>query len=77
MTPAKENKIYLSVGAVFLFIVLLHYLGWLNNVEEQIKKTSLPILGSINGISIKFGDNYQFFRNRDEFIRAYEKNKAC
>ncbi|MFA6105114.1 MAG: rod shape-determining protein MreC [Patescibacteria group bacterium] len=74
MAPNREKKIYLSVGAVFLLIIALHYLGWLSAVEEKIRITGLPILGSINGISIKIGDNYQFFKNRDDFIAAYEKN---
>jgi rod shape-determining protein MreC len=74
MGQNRENKIYLSVGAVFLIFIIFHYLGWLSKFENQIRATGLPILGTINGFSIKLGDNYQFFKNRDEFITAYEKN---
>jgi rod shape-determining protein MreC len=72
MPSDKDRKIYLSVGAVLLFTVVLHYIGWLLPVEQAIQGSVLPILGRVHGFSVEIGNNYQFFKDRNEFISAYQ-----
>lgn len=61
------------MGIVFLFLIASHYLGLVRAVETGIRKITIPILREMHGFSIKIGENYQFFRNRSEFFKAYEE----
>jgi rod shape-determining protein MreC len=72
MPVSNERKIYLSIGAVFLLLVALHYFGILKNAENKIRNLITPVLFSVNSVNIKIGDNYQYFKSRDEFIKAFE-----
>ncbi len=73
MLPSKTRKIYLTVGVVFVLVVGLHYLGWLRQYENWIRSFSIPALGGVHGLSIRMTDNYQFFKNREDFIKAYNE----
>lgn len=73
MISGKTRKIYLAVGAVFVLILILHYLGWSQKFETEVRNLTVPILGGAHGLSIQMGDNYQFFKNRDDFIKAYNE----
>lgn len=71
MTPSKTHKIYPTIGAAFVLIITFHYLGWLRRYENLIINFSVPILSDAHGLSIQMGNNYQFFKNRSDFIKAY------
>ena len=73
MINPKTRKIYLAVGAVFILIVVFHNLGWLRRYETWLRNFAVPVLGEVNGLSIQMGNNYQFFKNRGDFIKAYNE----
>lgn len=73
MQNGKDQKIYLSVGMVFLLLIGMHYLGWINAVEDYIQKSTVPFLGRMYGLSIKVGNDYHFFKDRSSFYTAYEE----
>lgn len=68
----KKNR-YLAAGLFFVLFILMHYLGWTRRYEDMIRNFTVPILSDIHGISIQTGSNYQFFKNRADFIRAYNE----
>lgn len=72
MANLKEQKVYLSVGVVFLLLTGLHYLGWLKVIENLIQKSAIPFLGKMHGLSIKVDNDFEFFKDRQAFYRAYE-----
>ncbi|MEK7625680.1 MAG: hypothetical protein AAB467_05040, partial [Patescibacteria group bacterium] len=71
-SPMKKNR-YLAAGLFFVLFILMHYLGWTRRYEDMIRNFTVPILSDIHGISIQTGSNYQFFKNRADFIRAYNE----
>ena len=73
MTSQKTRKTYLAVGVVLALVIVLHFLGWLSRYETWIKKLTVPVLGDVHGLSIQMGNNYQFFKNRSDFIKAYNE----
>lgn len=72
----KDQKIYLSIGVVFIFTIVLHFFRVLRPIEDGVRNITVPILGRVHGISINVGNNYQFFKNRSDFIAAYEECSA-
>lgn len=74
---STNQKTYLSVGVVFLLLVLLHTFGFLSRLENFIYSVSIPALSSLHTLSIKTGDTYQFFKDRDSFIAAYQNCVAA
>lgn len=71
---SKEKRTYLAVGSIFLLITTMHHLGWLTPVETKLQNLTTPFIGQINGLNVQVGENYQFFKNRSDFIAAYQ---AC
>lgn len=69
----RDQKTYLAIGVIFVFIFILHFFGFLHPVEDGVRSITLPILGRVHGISINVGNNYQFFKNRADFIAAYKE----
>lgn len=67
----KEKTTYLAVGSVFLLIVFFYYIGWLRPIETVVQNLTVPFFGKMNGLSIKLGNDYRFFKNRSEFIAAF------
>lgn len=73
MPQGMTRKTYLTVGIFFALIIVLHYLGWLKKIENSIINFTIPILSDVHGISIQIGDNYQFFKNRTDFFKAFNE----
>ncbi len=68
----SNRKTYIYLTAILLLLVFFHYLGWLNFVENSVRKIFNPIFTETHKVSVKVGDNVRYFRNRDEFVSAYE-----
>lgn len=64
---------YLTAGTIFVLIIALHYMGWLRRFENFLQNITVPVLSDVNGLSIKIGDNYRFFRNRSDFINTFNE----
>jgi len=67
-----NRKTYGILTAILLLLVFFHYLGWLTFFENFIRKILSPVLTKTHEVSVEAGDNVRYFRNRDEFITAYE-----
>lgn len=61
------------MGVVFLLLLIFHYTGILKPIENAVRKSFVPLLSSLHGFSIKIGDNFEFFKNKEEFFNAYSK----
>lgn len=77
MPYPKRNRTYLGLGVVVVVLLLLHFLGLLSPVERGVRALVSPMLGSLHGMSIAIGDNFQFFKNKEEFISAYQQCVAA
>jgi rod shape-determining protein MreC len=53
-------------------LVFFHYLGWLTFFENFVRKILSPVLTETHKVSVEAGDNVRYFKNREEFVTAYE-----
>ncbi len=72
MATTRRTRTSLIVGAIFAGIAILHFVGWLRPLEIGLREFFQVPLGTLHGFSVTAGDNYQFFKNREEFIAAYQ-----
>lgn len=72
MAGSPNHKTYFALGVVFVLIMVTHWLGWLLPVERGLRSLVAPALGQAHSLSIEVGDNYRFFKNKDEFIKSYQ-----
>jgi len=52
-------------------LIALHYIGWLVPVEKFVRSSTIPLIGQAHTFSVQVGDNYQFFKDRESFLKAY------
>lgn len=64
---------YVGLGVVFIITIGLHYAGVLSPLERGLRALTVPLLGNLHTINIEVGDSYQFFKNKDAFIKAYQQ----
>jgi rod shape-determining protein MreC len=69
----RALKIYLSVGASFVLILISHYLGWLVPVEIFLRSLIFPGVAAVNSFSVQAKDSYRWFKNKEEFIASYQE----
>lgn len=72
MAYPSDKKKYFYLVLTFGALILFHYVGWLLPIEKFIRSIALPTMSSIDTISIDVGDHYQIFKNKSEFISAYQ-----
>ncbi len=72
MAGAPSRKTYFTLGIIFVLIMVTHWLGWLLPVERGLRSLVAPALGKAHSLSIQVGDNYRFFKDKNEFITAYQ-----
>ncbi len=73
MSYKSGKKTYLYLGAILALLIILHYLGWIAPLEKLIRSSTIPIIGQVHTLSVRVGDNYQFFKDRGTFLKAYEE----
>lgn len=60
-------------------LIFLHYLGWLNAVENGMRVIMIPIATKINKWSVNFQDSYNYFINQkrmtDQYNKCLDKNQ--
>lgn len=74
MARYSARRIFIIAGIILALLVLLTYLGLFRKIQTALRNGSIPLLSSAHSFSIKLGDDYRFFNNRDEFFTAYQ---AC
>lgn len=74
-----KTKNYLFLGLVLVLLIFLHYLGWVNMVENSARAVFIPIAAKINKQGIAFKNSYDFFINQKKTAAQYgvclEKNQ--
>ncbi|MBI5728634.1 MAG: rod shape-determining protein MreC [Candidatus Magasanikbacteria bacterium] len=70
--PSKKKYLYLVFVSAAL--IVLHYTKLSAPVEIFLRSIVTPTLSSLTTFSINVGDRYQVFKNREEFVAAYQ---AC
>src|SRR3989338_738824 len=73
MPYPSRHRAYASLGVVFIILLILHYLGAIRPIEQFIRNIIMPVFGGLHTFNIAVGDNYQFFRNKEEFIKNYQQ----
>ena len=68
-----EKKTYIYLGIIFIVLIFFNYIGWLNPIKKFIRSIFIPIFVQSNQISIKVGDNYAFFKDKESFFKAYRE----
>lgn len=72
MPYPSRNRSYVWLGVIFIVLIILHFTKILSPVERAIRSLVGPFLGELHTMSIEVNDQYQFFRNKEEFISAYQ-----
>lgn len=73
MPYPKRNRTYIGLVVVFVLLLVLHGIGLLSPLEGGLRYLMMPLLGDVHGVSVELGDNYQFFKNKEEFINSYRQ----
>lgn len=73
MPYPTRKRTYLGLGVTFVLLVALHYIGILKPFEITLRKVTVPLFGGLHAFNVETGDNYRFFKNKDEFIKAYQQ----
>jgi rod shape-determining protein MreC len=69
----KISTTFLITGITFLIILIAHYLGWIQKPENFLRNLFTPILSSTHTLNIKVGEKYEFFKNKEDFFKAYHE----
>lgn len=76
MTGTGGKITYVILGAILILLIFFNFIGWLNPIKQGLRSILLPIFAKTNDLSIKMGDNYEFFKNRNDFFEAYRQCRA-
>jgi rod shape-determining protein MreC len=71
MRQKISQKKYIIVGIVIIFLISLHYFGWLRPFESFIEKTFSPLFLHTRSFSVRIGDDYEFFKDRENFLKSF------
>lgn len=76
MAINSHKRTYILLGAVLGLLIFLNALGWLDIVKNPIRAVFMPFFAKANNISISVGDNYEFFKSRENFFSAYRECRS-
>lgn len=68
-----EKKTYIYVGTIFIVLIFFNYLGWLNPIKKVVRAIFIPIFVQSNQTSIKIGDSYAYFKDKESFFTTYRE----
>ena len=68
---SSPRRIYIGVFFILALLIGLHYVGWLRPVEDFLYHLFVPASTGVHKFSVKVGDEYQFFSNKDEVLKKY------
>lgn len=67
----SSKQAYIILTAVFLLILIGHYRGWLKPLEIWFNHISEPLISQSQSLSVRVGNEYQYFTNRQSFFLSY------
>lgn len=76
MLRMENKKTYASIGIILILLIIFHYLGWLRFVENGLRALNIPLLSRVHAFSIKVGNDYKFFKDKESFFKAYGECSA-
>lgn len=68
---SSHRRIYVAVFAALGLLISFHYIGWLRPVEQIFYRIFTPASSEVHTLSIKIGDRYEYFKNKDDFLQRY------
>lgn len=71
MAADSHKRTYILLGAVLGLLIFLNAIGWLDVIKNPIRSIFMPFFAKANNISISVGENYEFFKSRENFFSAY------
>lgn len=74
MRKSNLQKTTIIVGGIIIFLVFFNYLNWFDLGKNLLRKIFIPFISQSGNFSVQIKDNYEFFKNRDQFFNAY---RAC
>lgn len=71
MRKSNFQKTTILVGGIILFLVFFNYLGRLNFSKKILRQIFVPFIRQSGEFSIKIKDDYEFFKNKEQFFDTY------
>jgi rod shape-determining protein MreC len=71
MFEKRSTKTYPYLGAALLVIITLHYAGVLLPLENFLRSLLIAPFTRVHSLSVKTGNDYQFFKDKASFMTAY------
>jgi len=65
-------KTFISISVIIILIIITHYIGWLNPVENFLRTIIKPGSQALYAISTNLGEESQNFSNVNELEEAYK-----
>ncbi|HLD61143.1 MAG TPA: rod shape-determining protein MreC [Patescibacteria group bacterium] len=73
MLRTKSKTTYLGIGIILGLLIIFHYLGLLRFVENGLRALNIPLLSRAHSFSVRVGNQYTFFQDKESFFAAYEQ----
>lgn len=54
-------------------LVFFNFFGWLDFIKSPLRGLFSPIFTKASNLSVKVGENYEFFKNKESFFSSYEE----
>ncbi len=71
MFKKRSKKTYPYIGVVLLLIIGLHYTGLISSIENFLRSLLIAPFTAVHSFSVQTGTDYQFFRDKESFMSAY------
>lgn len=73
MLNLTGKKTYLSLGAILVLLIFFNFIGLLNPIKNFVRNIFIPIYTKSNELSIQLDDNFEFFKNKNDFFQSYQQ----
>ncbi len=74
MFDKRSKKTYPYIGVILLLLIGLHYTGLISGLENFLRSLVIAPFTGVHSFSVKTGTDYQFFKDKEAFMSAYN---AC
>jgi len=71
MRKSNLQKNTFAIGGIIIFLVFFNYLNWFDFGKNILRKIFIPFISQSGNFSVQIKDNYEFFKNREQFFNAY------
>ncbi len=75
MQVLNRQKTFFSISFIVILVIALHYLGWLNPVENFLRVIIKPGSRLMYNLSVKINNNNENFNSLDDLRNAYQRVK--